>query len=428
MKAAEVSIPEIADDVLADRMNRIKFVVPAMSGIDGKPYITDEKDEKLFDLFYVESLVDPRTQSFNFDENRKLTGKADGLKEIAITDVIIKVGGYYGFLKMSMAEVLAQIPEAIVQDVVAFALNPNKNADVLPGAEYQQASIIFYGKTDVVADAEPLPSFTGLIKPVDMDRAERLKDKIKPLINFSDGAVFIDPQDITLPFMNIGIWVRINGSNLHRTNTEIKVDVPHKMCGERIAIYQQFGENGADSFNPTYAYTISQIPDELINENTIGFQYHSTDYFKTAEGVIHKTEYTMVELDTTPKFATGRMPNTDFRYEELEGLLACYYLTYQSMKTMPEVNLFNDMVDILTSLAKYHNIQPPAEAAENPRATEEWAKPKKFKSFWSIKDSFRAYVSDFGLVSIEENANDLRKLFTLLTAHDVFERSGFFSE
>ena len=88
MESTEISIPEITDDVLAERMNRIRFVVPAMSGIDGKPYVTDEKDEKLFDLFYVESLVNPRTQSFNFDENRKLTGKADGLKELAIVDVI----------------------------------------------------------------------------------------------------------------------------------------------------------------------------------------------------------------------------------------------------------------------------------------------------------------------------------------------------
>lgn len=292
----EYKIPEISDEALAERMKRIRFVVQAMSGIDGKPYPTEETNKKLFELFYKESSAHPRNQSFNFDQNSKITEKAVGLKELLIKDVLIKVGGYYGFLKMTMAEVLSQIPEEIVDEVVAFALNPEKDSEVLPGAEYQLASIIFYGKTDEVPVVEELPSYTDLIKPIDMDKVNRLKDIVRPIINYTNEGYFsLDPQDVKKPFMDIGIWLRVNGSNLHRTNTETKITVPCKM-GKEISVYQAF-TNGADSFEPTYAHTISQIPDELINENTIGFSHRVTDYFKTKEGIIHETKYTLIEKE-----------------------------------------------------------------------------------------------------------------------------------
>lgn len=295
-KEKELTIPEISDEVLAKRMSKIKFVTQAMSGLDGKPYTTDETDKKLFDLFYVESKVNPRTESFNFDENRKITDKAVGLTEILTKDILIKVGGYYGFLKMTMAEVVSQIPDEIVDNVVAFALNPEKDAQVISGGNYQIASIIFYAKNDNFIENEELPTSVGLIHPVDIERANRLKDKIKPVINYrGEGSVFVDPGDIEKPFMDLGIWMRINGSNLHRTNTETKITIDCKK-GQKISVYQEF-THGADMYKPTYAHMISQIPHELITENTIGLMYSSTDYFKTKEGVIHKTEYTLIEKE-----------------------------------------------------------------------------------------------------------------------------------
>jgi hypothetical protein len=292
----EQKIPFLTDDVLSERLGRIKYVTQAMCGLDGKPYTTDETDKKLFDLFYVESKVNPRTQSFNFDENQKITDKAVGLKEILTKDVVIKVGGYHGFLKMTMAEVLSQIPDEIVNKVVAFGLNPEKDTEIVYGGYYQLASIIFYEKNDNPVEDEELPTSIGLILPVHIARANRLKDKIKPIINYrGEGSVFIDPQDIEKPFIDVGIWLRINGSNLHRTNTETNITIDCKK-GKKISVYQEFND-GADSFKPTYAHTISQIPDELLTENTIGFMYGSTDYFKTKEGVIHKTEYTLIEKE-----------------------------------------------------------------------------------------------------------------------------------
>lgn len=294
MKTKEVKIPEISDEVLAERMSRIKFVTRAMYGLDGKPYTTDETDKKLFDLFYVESNVNPRTESFNFNGNRKMTDKAVGLKEISIQDVVIKVGGFHGFLKMTMAEVLSQIPSTIVNDVVAFGLNPSKDFEIICGGNYQLASIIFYGKDDNANQVENLPTSVGLILPIDIDKANHLKDKIKPIINYrGEGSVFVDPGDIQKPFMTIGIWLRVGGSNLHRTNTETKIVIAYTE-GKRISTYQEF-TNGADMYMPTYAHVISQIPDDLITEKTIGLMYNVTDYFKTKEGVVHKTEYTLIE-------------------------------------------------------------------------------------------------------------------------------------
>jgi hypothetical protein len=267
-----------------------------MSGIDGKPYPTEEHDKRLFDLFYKESKAHPRRQSFNFDDKAQITGKATGLKEILTKDIFVKVGGYHGFLKMSMAEVLSQIPDDIADKVVAFALNPEKDAQVIDGGNHQVASIIFYEKADASPENEVLPSSTGLMKPIDMEKAILLKDKVRPVINYTNEGYFsLDPEDIEKPFMDIGIWLRINGSNLHRTNTESKIETPCKL-GKRISVYQPFVES-ADSFNPTYAYTISQIPDDLITENTIGIVYHSTDYFKTSEGVLHKTDYSILEKE-----------------------------------------------------------------------------------------------------------------------------------
>jgi hypothetical protein len=293
MKTAEIVIPEISDEILAERLGRIRFLKQAMLGLDGKPYTTEEQDKNLFDLFYVESNVNPREQAFNFDENSKMTARADGLVELDKVDIFVKIGGYYGFCKITMAEVLSQIPEAIVNNVVAFALDPETSPQII-NEDYQSAKIIFYGKTDQSSTDENLPSSVGLIKPVDKKKAKRLKDRVRPIINYKDeGYMFVAPGNINKPFMDVGIWLRVNGSNLHRTNPETKVTDPCKK-GEKISVYNTF-TRGADFFEPTYAHTISQIPDELITEKTIGLLYHSTDYFKTKEGVVHKTEYTLIE-------------------------------------------------------------------------------------------------------------------------------------
>ncbi|MFZ2205436.1 MAG: hypothetical protein WAV23_02510 [Minisyncoccia bacterium] len=290
----EPKIPFISDKLLFERMNQIKYVKPAMQGLLGKAYFTQEQDEKYFDLFYVETSCNLRNEAFNFDDTRKITKKATGLQELLIRDIFVKIGGYYGFCKITFAEVMAQIPNEIASDVVAFALDPKKDVQII-NEDYQSASIIFYGKNkeESIKDIS-LPSVEGLIKPLDIEKAIKLKDKVKPIIKWDkEGYTFIEPGEINNAFMDVGIWMRINGSNIHRTNPETPVSSEVKL-GEKITTYQSFNDS-ADNFEPTYAYVISQIPDELINENTIGFIYKFIDYFRTKEGVIHKTECTLVE-------------------------------------------------------------------------------------------------------------------------------------
>lgn len=289
----KIIIPEISDKELVKRLGKIKFLRPAMAGLDGKPYETQEQDEKYFDLFYVESNADPRTQAFNFDDKSIMTSKATGIAELLTKDIFVAIGGYYGFCKITMAEVLSQIPEDIVDQVVAFALNPKVDIQII-NDDFQSVSIIFYGKTDQPIVDEALPSSEGLMRCVNYEKANLLKNRIRPMIHYvGEGNSAIEPGNIDEPFMRIGIWLKVNGSNLHETNQETKITEGYKL-GEKISVYQPF-TTGADFYHPTYAYTISQIPDELINGNTIGFLYQTTDYFKTSEGVIHKTEYILVE-------------------------------------------------------------------------------------------------------------------------------------
>lgn len=295
MTTKQISIPEISDEVLNERLQRIKYLTPAMSGIDGKAYSTSEKDEKLFDLFWVDSFVDPRNESFNFDDKSVMTGKATGIAPILTKDIFIRIGGYYGFCKMTMAEVLSQIPDEIVNDVVGFSLNPKKDAEIL-NEKYQSASIIFYAKTDVVKDETNLPTSIGLMRPVNTTKAEALKKRVKPILNWEKtGYEFVEPGEIDKPFMTIGIWLRINGSNLHEYNKGEVVPKPYKL-GKKFSAFFPF-TNGADFFQPTYEYLISQVPEGFITEKTIGFVRNYLDYYKTKEGVLHKAEFTLVEKE-----------------------------------------------------------------------------------------------------------------------------------
>lgn len=114
---------------------------------------------------------------------------------------------------------------------------------------------------------------------------------------------------------------------------------------------------------------------------------------------------------------SGEMPNTDFTYEEFEGFLASYYLTYQHLLTSPDGNQiegFRQVVEILTRLAKRHGVQTPQDAIKNVRAKKEWGKPKKINAYWSVKDSFNAFRTDFGLIANEEDRPDIKRLWELI--------------
>ena len=105
----EIKIPKISDDKLDELRKRIKPV-----------------KEKNGELFYFKD-CDPRNQSFSWGE---LVDKAEGLKAFASLPTLHSYG-YYGFFKPSVAEVLSQLPEYVLDKTVAFkTIGPETASDV----------------------------------------------------------------------------------------------------------------------------------------------------------------------------------------------------------------------------------------------------------------------------------------------------------
>lgn len=119
-----------------------------------------------------------------------------------------------------------------------------------------------------------------------------------------------------------------------------------------------------------------------------------------------------------PMFSTGYMPHTDFRYEEFEGLLGSYYLTYRHLEVSgnsEKVAAFEKLEAILKSFAVRYTIQTPLDAAKNPRAKNDWGKPKIFRSYFSAKDCLGSFYRDFGVhQNSKEDAADVKALCELV--------------
>jgi hypothetical protein len=123
------------------------------------------------------------------------------------------------------------------------------------------------------------------------------------------------------------------------------------------------------------------------------------------------------------EFNSGCMPHTDFKYEELEGLLGGFYLT---LKPLAETGSaydrkgFTRAVEILNEIAKEHGIQTVEGAVNNPRAKEAWGRPSVFLSNLSTLDMFRSFVVDFGI--FEQHEQGIRELYGIIL--DAYERHG----
>lgn len=222
----------------------------------------------------------------------KIVLKQDQLEILDRIEIFVKIGGYYGFLKVTMAEVMSQIPKQFLADIVAFSFDPEKSGEIL-NEDYQILPLILY-KEGNQKELERLPKFEGLIKERNKIKAEALRLRVQPIVIYGGNeAVSIFPGKINSSFMTIGIQISMGGSNLWKTNSETPITIPYKR-GEKFSIYQEFAKD-ADIYEPDYLYTISQIPEGLITVNTIGFEYRMVDYFKTNRGVLHKIDYCIIE-------------------------------------------------------------------------------------------------------------------------------------
>jgi len=105
----EIKIPKISDEKLEELSKRIR---PAK--------------EENGELFYYKS-CDLRNESFSWAEK---DCKAKGLKEFASLPTL-HTYAYYGFFKPSVAEVLAQLPEDVLDKVIAFkVIGPETASDL----------------------------------------------------------------------------------------------------------------------------------------------------------------------------------------------------------------------------------------------------------------------------------------------------------
>lgn len=132
-------------------------------------------------------------------------------------------------------------------------------------------------------------------------------------------------------------------------------------------------------------------------------------------------------IGTIPR--TGCMPRTDFRYEELEGLLGSFYLTLLPLQKggAADKQDFEEAAAILNALATRHGILSPKMAVRTPRAEEKWGQPDTFESCFTLMDMMGSFGRDFSIgqqVNTEDNTN-VRRLWELVVGilhrHEVVE-------
>ncbi|MEK6899953.1 MAG: hypothetical protein AABX05_02400 [Nanoarchaeota archaeon] len=127
-----------------------------------------------------------------------------------------------------------------------------------------------------------------------------------------------------------------------------------------------------------------------------------------------------------PKYNTGCMPNTDFRYEEFEGLLGSFHLSLFPLRdsAKPEDQRdYQKVMEILNGFAQRYGVQSPEEAAKNPRARKYWGNAHVMKN-WSTLDMMASFWKDFG-VGAEPGTEDHREQYELrITILLVFDRYG----
>lgn len=281
-------IPKISDNELKKRMKQVKILTYAVSDIKGNIHRTTQEYKGAYDIYYMESKVNPRTCAFNFDDKAKIIGPAHSLKNIGEIKVFIEVMGYYGFMKVSLAEVLAQIPKKFLKQTKAFMIDPE--CDGSGGGFYHEVNILLYGEdNEYINPSDTLPSCTNYLKTIDVKRVKNLKDKIYPMV-IDDR---LEVRDIGEPFLKLSLGF-LCGVDPNSVVIKEKLSISEiKQAETPFYVYQEF--NDPDRFNPTYANVINQMPDELINDKTIGFVFSSVVNFKTKEGFIHKATCFPVE-------------------------------------------------------------------------------------------------------------------------------------
>ena len=125
-------------------------------------------------------------------------------------------------------------------------------------------------------------------------------------------------------------------------------------------------------------------------------------------------------------YKTGRMPNTDFRYEEFEGLLGGVYLSLRPLATSSSEADRHDYArakEILDDFAKRYEVQLPEDAAANHRAPEEWGNARTY-TLTSLLGCLSSFWRDFGIAGDPKTFDGQRHTELGRLILQLYERHG----
>ena len=126
------------------------------------------------------------------------------------------------------------------------------------------------------------------------------------------------------------------------------------------------------------------------------------------------------------KYNVDCMPNTDFKYEEFEGLLGSFYLSLAPLRVSSKPKDQRDYqkaMKILNGFAQRYGVQSPEDAVKNPRARESWGNASVMSN-WSTLDMMSSFWRDFGVGADTktEDSHEIDELGRLILG--VYDRHG----
>jgi len=130
-----VTIPEISDRKLNDRVDNIRVLV------------TDGNGKLKRFLPSKQVLRSPRNYAFLFDGRIPFFSRLPPELKIIYKYVCYHEYAYYGFFKASLAEVFAQMPDDIADKAYGFRISEgNTYCSLTPDEKYQWSVITVYGR------------------------------------------------------------------------------------------------------------------------------------------------------------------------------------------------------------------------------------------------------------------------------------------
>lgn len=228
---------------------------------------------------------------------------------------------------------------------------------------------------------------------------------------------------------------------LDYVRNEVIEDVPPSPEGERrhripeirkAMIRGEFMKNlrsGIEQYWKHFQPMLEKTHDKADIDRALKYFIKHLGNFPEDEAIRSRVAFLEKKLDKSQDLSElkrGAMPNTDFTYQEFEGLLGSYYLTLEPLQhgSDQDKSDFTEIIALLDGLADRHSVQRPAAAGMHPRMTTyEWGQPKILSGF-SVLDMLGSFTRDFGITGSKDSQDtkDVGRLGVLLRA--IVERKS----